>query len=487
MNMAPGRHGDAARAAPRAAARSMKDASRARRRRPRPHAPARLLVQPRLPRAAPHRLEHARRDPREAHRATRRCTQIHGFPDLKRRLERDRRCFAFFHPALPGRAAHLRRGRVRERAARGGRRRSSRMESAVGDPRRARCAVFYSITSCQPGLRGISFGNFLIKQVAEDLHAELPNLKIFATLSPIPGLRAWVAATLGKAQAESGASSDAGRESSSARRLVPHARMARAARRSIRWRASTSATARASSASTGWRTRREARLGPVLRPHGELRLRPGRRGAQPRGVREAPPRGVLGRGGASSRARPRRGLKRRRQPPSSSHDRLSTRLRAAATTSRAGSPRREACEQQAADGQLQCPTCSLDEIRKLPVGPARAHAGRPCRAAKRRRRRGPARSARAAAQAHPRQHRGRGPPVRGDRPAHPLPGGRRRATSAAEVTAEEAEELREEGIETLTLPPGFLSSEEVHLERRDSRLRAARGSARGCRACPRRC
>jgi malonyl-CoA decarboxylase len=65
------------------------------------------------------------------------------------------------------------------------------LESAVGDPRRARCAVFYSITSCQPGLRGVSFGNFLIKQVAEDLRSELPNLKVFATLSPVPGLRAW--------------------------------------------------------------------------------------------------------------------------------------------------------------------------------------------------------------------------------------------------------------------------------------------------------
>jgi malonyl-CoA decarboxylase len=118
---------------------------------------------------------------------------IRGFPDLKRRLERDRRCFAFFHPALedeplifvevaflnemPADVAPI-----------------LETESAVGDPRRARCAVFYSITSCQPGLKGISFGNFLIKQVAADLHAELPNLKIFATLSPVPGLRAWVGA-----------------------------------------------------------------------------------------------------------------------------------------------------------------------------------------------------------------------------------------------------------------------------------------------------
>jgi malonyl-CoA decarboxylase len=117
--------------------------------------------------------------------------EIRGFPDLKRRLERDRRCFAFFHPALPGEPLVFVEvafvdempGVVTPLLA---------LESAVGDPRRARCAVFYSITSCQPGLRGISFGNFLIKQVAEDLHAELPNLKQFVTLSPVPGFRAWV-------------------------------------------------------------------------------------------------------------------------------------------------------------------------------------------------------------------------------------------------------------------------------------------------------
>jgi malonyl-CoA decarboxylase len=117
--------------------------------------------------------------------------EIRGFPDLKRRLERDRRCFAFFHPALPDdplifvEVAFVAEmpSEVAPILA---------LESAVGDPRRARCAVFYSITSCQPGLRGISFGNFLIKQVAADLHAELPNLKVFATLSPVPGLRSWV-------------------------------------------------------------------------------------------------------------------------------------------------------------------------------------------------------------------------------------------------------------------------------------------------------
>ena len=113
-----------------------------------------------------------------------------GFPDLKRRLERDRRCFAFFHPALPDDPLiFVEVAFVNELPADVGP--ILAMESAVGDPRRARCAVFYSITSCQPGLRGISFGNFLIKQVAADLHAELPNLKLFATLSPVPGLRKW--------------------------------------------------------------------------------------------------------------------------------------------------------------------------------------------------------------------------------------------------------------------------------------------------------
>ncbi|APV52491.1 hypothetical protein BWI17_16090 [Betaproteobacteria bacterium GR16-43] len=117
--------------------------------------------------------------------------EIHGFTDLKRRLENDRRCFGFFHPALVDEPlVFVEVAFVDELPADVGP--ILAPESTVGDPRRAKCAVFYSITSCQTGLRGISFGNFLIKQVAADLHAELPNLKTFATLSPIPGFRKWV-------------------------------------------------------------------------------------------------------------------------------------------------------------------------------------------------------------------------------------------------------------------------------------------------------
>src|SRR5438552_2744131 len=64
--------------------------------------------------------------------------------------------------------------------------------SPVGTLANVDCAMFYSITNCQEGLRGISFGNLLIKQVAEDLKRELPHLRRFATLSPIPGFRGWL-------------------------------------------------------------------------------------------------------------------------------------------------------------------------------------------------------------------------------------------------------------------------------------------------------
>jgi malonyl-CoA decarboxylase len=64
------------------------------------------------------------------------------------------------------------------------------------DPKQADTAIFYSISNCQTGLAGISFGNFLIKRVVEELSAEFRNLKTFATLSPVPGFRRWLDAVL---------------------------------------------------------------------------------------------------------------------------------------------------------------------------------------------------------------------------------------------------------------------------------------------------
>jgi malonyl-CoA decarboxylase len=119
--------------------------------------------------------------------------EIQGWRDLRRRLQADRRCYAFFHPALPEDPLIF----IEVALTKG---MSAKVQplldpdSPVLDPASADCAIFYSITNCQQGLRGISFGNFLIKQVAEDLGRELPRLKAFATLSPIPGLRSWLAA-----------------------------------------------------------------------------------------------------------------------------------------------------------------------------------------------------------------------------------------------------------------------------------------------------
>ncbi len=119
--------------------------------------------------------------------------QIRDWNDLRRRIDLpDRRCYAFFHPALvddplifvevaltreiPGAIAPIL---------------SDKRE--VVDPTRATTAVFYSITSCQRGLAGVSFGHFLIKQVVEEVSRELPRITNFVTLSPAPNFAAWLA------------------------------------------------------------------------------------------------------------------------------------------------------------------------------------------------------------------------------------------------------------------------------------------------------
>ena len=120
--------------------------------------------------------------------------EISGWDDLRRRVAApDRRLYAFFHPALgddplifvevaltaaiPGDIGAI-----------------LSPDRAMTDPAKAQTAVFYSISNCQSGLRGISFGNFLIKQVVEELGREWPNLSTYVTLSPVPGLRKWALA-----------------------------------------------------------------------------------------------------------------------------------------------------------------------------------------------------------------------------------------------------------------------------------------------------
>ena len=119
--------------------------------------------------------------------------EIDGWDDLRRRLQPDRRCFAFFHPQLPDEplifveVALL--PEVPEAIAP-----LVNKKTETVTPNHFKSAIFYSISNCQPGLRGVSMGNYLIKRVAESLKAEFPSLKTFCTLSPIPGFMDWVIA-----------------------------------------------------------------------------------------------------------------------------------------------------------------------------------------------------------------------------------------------------------------------------------------------------
>jgi malonyl-CoA decarboxylase len=117
--------------------------------------------------------------------------EIQGWDDLRRRVQpSDRRCYAFFHPSLLDEPLiFVQVALTREIPA--------SIQSLLAEERevlpadQATTAVFYSITNCQLGLRGVSFGNFLIKQVVSDLSRDLPGLRTFVTLSPAPGFAAW--------------------------------------------------------------------------------------------------------------------------------------------------------------------------------------------------------------------------------------------------------------------------------------------------------
>jgi malonyl-CoA decarboxylase len=122
--------------------------------------------------------------------ATEAVHEIRGWDDLKHRLDGDQRCYGFFHPALPHEPivfveialTHGLADNLPELLHR---------EGAVDD---ADTAIFYSITSCQPGLAGVHLGNELIKQVVDELRHDVDHLKTFATLSPLPGFRRWLVA-----------------------------------------------------------------------------------------------------------------------------------------------------------------------------------------------------------------------------------------------------------------------------------------------------
>ena len=117
--------------------------------------------------------------------------EIRGWNDLRRRLQGDRRCFAFFHPALPDEplifveVALLPEMPASIEAL-------IKIDSETTTVDDFNLAAFYSINNCQPGLRGVSLGNFLIKQVAGLLASEFPRVKRFCTLSPIPGFCDWL-------------------------------------------------------------------------------------------------------------------------------------------------------------------------------------------------------------------------------------------------------------------------------------------------------
>ncbi len=136
--------------------------------------------------------------------------RIESWDDLRRRLDpKDRRCFAFFHPSLIDDPLIFVEVAL-----------THEISDAIGPlltepPKPAAIenpttAVFYSISNCQEGLKGISFGHFLIKQVVEDLVREIPSLKTFVTLSPVPTFAAWLASAEGKAVAAAMSEADNG-------------------------------------------------------------------------------------------------------------------------------------------------------------------------------------------------------------------------------------------------------------------------------------
>ena len=118
---------------------------------------------------------------------------IDGWDDLRRRLQPDRRCFAFFHRQLPKEPLIFVEVALVPSISRDVNVLIDK-NSPVAETKTFKTAIFYSISNCQSGLRGVSLGNFLIKRVAQKLAEEIPTLKVYSTLSPIPGLTRWLEA-----------------------------------------------------------------------------------------------------------------------------------------------------------------------------------------------------------------------------------------------------------------------------------------------------
>jgi malonyl-CoA decarboxylase len=116
---------------------------------------------------------------------------VRGWLDLKDRLDDDRRIYAFFHPALPGTPLVFTEVALTAELAASIRAILDR-DAPSANAAQARCAIFYSISNCESGLKAIPLGNALIKHVVDKLRGEFPRLKTFATLSPLPGFAAWV-------------------------------------------------------------------------------------------------------------------------------------------------------------------------------------------------------------------------------------------------------------------------------------------------------
>jgi malonyl-CoA decarboxylase len=141
---------------------------------------------------------------------------VENWDDLKNRLDHDRRYFAFFHPRMPDEPLIFLEvalvggisGNVQELLD---------PSAPIGDPDQADTAIFYSISNAQMGLAGVSFGGFLIKRVVDELVQELPGLRTFATLSPLPGFRRWLDGVLEAEDPPSDSKADPGGEE---RRLV---------------------------------------------------------------------------------------------------------------------------------------------------------------------------------------------------------------------------------------------------------------------------